>query len=88
MTTERFTHTATLLQSGKVLIVGGQGYSGCLASAEIYDPTVGAFAAAGTLATARSVHTATLLQDGRVLIVGGFNVFQFNAHLQRFGGGL
>jgi len=70
MSTERYTHTATLLQSGKGAHRRRQGYSGCLASAELYDPTVGAFSAAGTLATARSVQTATLLQDGRVLIVG------------------
>jgi N-acetylneuraminic acid mutarotase len=34
--------TATLLQNGKVLIVGGQDNAGTLlSSAEIYDPTTG-----------------------------------------------
>ncbi len=68
MTTNRTTHTATLLPNGRVLIVGGAG-SG--ASAEFYNPRTGAFSAAGALVSDHSVHTATLLQDGRVLIAGG-----------------
>ena len=74
LNTARAFQTATLLNSGMVLITGGQGYnSSQLASAEQYDPATGSFTATGSLNTGRFVHTATLLSDGMVLIAGGFN---------------
>ncbi len=36
LTTQRETHTATLLTGGSVLVVGGVGGAGYLASAELY----------------------------------------------------
>lgn len=69
--TGRYSHTATLLKDGKVLVVGGEGPSAVLASAELYDPATRSFAAAENLATARSGHTATLLPNGKVLVAGG-----------------
>jgi hypothetical protein len=73
MSVGRFLHTATLLQNGKVLIVGGAltSTSDPVATAEIYDPSTGTFTTTGAMATAREQHTATLLPDGRVLIAGG-----------------
>ena len=73
MAVGRFLHTATLLQNGKVLIVGGglTSTSDPVATAEVYDPATGIFTITGAMATAREQHTATLLADGRVLIVGG-----------------
>ena len=70
MAVGRFLHTATLLQSGKVLIVGGAltSASDPVATAEVYDPATGTFTMTGAMATAREQHTATLLADGRVLI--------------------
>jgi hypothetical protein len=73
MAVGRFLQTATLLQNGKVLIVGGvlTSASEPVATAEVYDPATGIFTMTGAMATAREQHTATLLADGRVLIVGG-----------------
>ncbi|WP_437729606.1 kelch repeat-containing protein [Sorangium sp. So ce861] len=68
-------HTATLLSSGKVLVVGGQladFHNGILhKSAELYDPETGAWTAAASMAFERNGHTATLLSSGKVLVVGG-----------------
>jgi len=66
----RISHTSTLLDDGRVLIVGGRGER-VNASAEIYDPKTGRFTETGSLATARYKHTTGLLPDGRVLIAGG-----------------
>lgn len=70
-------HTATPLATGKVLIAGGNEFNGYptwltpTATAELYDPATGSFAATGSMSIGRSGHTASLLTDGRVLIVGG-----------------
>jgi hypothetical protein len=60
-------HTATLLASGQVLIVGGS----AALPAFLYDRATGTFTATGSLARPRSGHTATLLPSGQLLIVGG-----------------
>jgi len=67
----RHGHTATALADGRVLIAGGYGERGPLASVEIFDPASGRFAAGAELLQGRSGHTATRLGDGRVLVVGG-----------------
>jgi N-acetylneuraminic acid mutarotase len=64
-------HTATLLPSAKVLVVGGAGSSGALPSSELYDPATNSWASTGSLSQARKNHTATLLPSGQVLVVGG-----------------
>ena len=73
MTTARYSHTATLLPSGKVLVAGGWNNSsgGFLASAELYDPVAGTWSTTGSLSTARYGHTATLLPSGKVLVAAG-----------------
>jgi hypothetical protein len=65
--------TATLLQNGMVLVVGGQPGSSTAAigATELYNPATGTFSSTGGLNTPRYLHTATLLTDGTVLIVGG-----------------
>jgi hypothetical protein len=66
-------HSAVLLESGRVLISGGDiGTGGApLASAEIYDPSTGKFTTTGSLNYGRSMHQMVLLQNGRVLVYGG-----------------
>ena len=75
---ERFFSTATLLNTGNILIAGGTlGYvgasAGLTATAELFNPGSLTFSYTGTLTTARAEHTATLLPDGKVLIVGGID---------------
>src|ERR1043166_5290867 len=70
--TGRYWQSATLLQNGKVLIVGGDTiFRAPLASAELYDPASGTWASTGGLIAARGLHTATLLRNGKVLVAGG-----------------
>ena len=77
MTVARSEHTATVLQSGQVLVVGGESTAGlpssAVASAELYDPVAGngSFSMTGSLGEPRQGHTATLLPTGKVLVVGG-----------------
>jgi hypothetical protein len=64
--------TATLLQSGKVLVAGGYDTEGRpLASAELYDPQNGTWQVTAGMHIARANHTAVLLRNGTVLVVGG-----------------
>jgi hypothetical protein len=69
--------SATLLNNGQVLVVGGT-YRGTfvqygLTSAELYNPATATFSTTGSLNTGRFGHTATLLNNGKVLIAGGTN---------------
>jgi len=90
-TTERFTplerglsvpraaYTATTLQDGRVLLLGGLNDLGTTNSADVYDPTTGIVSPLGRrMQYKRSFHSATLLSNGKVLIIGGID--DKNAH--------
>ncbi len=66
-------HTATPLEDGRVLFVGGEDVASRepVASVEIFDPATGAFAAGPDLPAPRANHRAVRLPDGRVLVMGG-----------------
>ena len=56
-----------------LVVGGGTGGSVFTGSAQIYEPALQTWSAAGAAGTPRALHTATLLADGRVLVVGGKN---------------
>ena len=71
----RVLHTATLLQNGKVLVVGGYGgyLYGPSDSEALYDPIAGEWNHTGNLITLRHGHSSTMLPDGSILVAGGGN---------------
>lgn len=74
LVTPRDSHTAVLLLSGQVLIVGGLYQGQFLQHAELYDPATGVFASTGGMQTARIAHTLTSLgSSSHVLVTGGLN---------------
>ena len=73
-------HTTTLMQDGRVLMVGGWSWksvaggvssSSTIAETEVLDPASLSWSAGGVLAESRVYHGVTLLPDGRVLVAGG-----------------
>lgn len=79
MTYARYSHTATLLQNGKVLVAGGFGNT-----AEIFDPVSGVWRATALMNSAHTSHTATLLPSGLVLVVGGDVAELFDPQTERW----
>ncbi|HET6929299.1 MAG TPA: Ig-like domain repeat protein [Candidatus Acidoferrum sp.] len=81
LNTARTGAVAVLLPNGKVLVAGGSGNglaTGALNTAELFDPSAGTFAVAGTgsanaMTAARFGASVTLLATGKVLIAGGAN---------------
>lgn len=82
MITPRYGHSATLLADGRVLIAGGTqniNAGAFVFTAEIYDPSTGAFTATGDLTSiggevyALPGDVATLLPDGRVFVAATNN---------------
>jgi N-acetylneuraminic acid mutarotase len=69
--------TATLLETGQVLIAGGVDATGTyLSSVELYDPSSNSFIPAAStpvMNVAREGTAAALLADGKVMIAGGYN---------------
>lgn len=72
----RMGHTATLLQTGVVLVAGGSADS---RASELFDPSQDAWSETGETAAGVRDHAAELLADGRVLIVGGAVLLSTNS---------
>jgi hypothetical protein len=78
MATPRAAHSATLLESGLVLITGGCSVDGCELdergrTTELYDPKIAHFRAGPALTRPRVGHAAVRLRDGSVLVLGGWH---------------
>ena len=98
MTRPRYEHATTLLQSGKVLIVGGNAEMpptepgvpfrpNGLVSAEVFDPETGVSTPTGNMTASRWDDHGILLPDGRALIVSGIlniPIEKYDPHSGRF----
>lgn len=74
MNVARQGHTGTLLSNGQVLVAGGgNGLTGYLSSAELYNPATGTWTLTGSMSVPRQNHQAVRLQNGQVLVAGGGN---------------
>jgi len=69
----RTQHASALLTEGRVLVIGGIGAYGALASCQIFDPDDGTWVDAAPLARARGLLSATPTATGQVLCLGGFD---------------
>jgi N-acetylneuraminic acid mutarotase len=75
MITPRYGHTATTLQNGKVLVVGGFSDDNYTEKTwELYNPADDTWSLGWTeMFYGRAYHAAVLLTDGRVVIIAGLN---------------
>ncbi|MFZ2490271.1 MAG: hypothetical protein WA208_02185 [Thermoanaerobaculia bacterium] len=73
MVTPRVEAISAKLADGRVLFVGGRGYSGLLHDAEVFDPTTKRFTAVGSAIGEHVSGSAVTLSSGDVLIVGGIS---------------
>jgi Kelch motif len=77
--------SATLLQTGEVLVAGGccvereggggDTFGAAITSAELYDPATDTWRATGSMNESRYTHSATLLANGKVLVGSGMTAF-------------
>ena len=65
-------HSATPIDGGKVLVLGGLDGE-ALSVASVFDPATDEWSRVKPLATPRFNHAATALPDGRIVLTGGFH---------------
>jgi hypothetical protein len=78
----RVDHTASILPSGQVVIVGGTDGGLSISSTEVYDPAIqpsGQSELGSSLHDARRHHVATLFSNGDVFVTGGYQALAGNA---------
>jgi hypothetical protein len=71
MVAQRAYHTATELDDGRVLIVGGRFEGNALASSEIFDPATNTSVPGPGLSSARYNHLAIRIASSTVAVIGG-----------------
>src|SRR5262249_7032154 len=71
MGTARDSGVYGMLPSGRVLVAGGVTDTMPAASAEVFDPNRGTWAAPASMSTAREYHAGAPLSNGRVIVTGG-----------------
>lgn len=79
--------SATLLDSGDILVTGGQGRGGFLATAERFYATSSHFAKTGAMNQARSSHRTLPLPGGDALVFGGIGPAGYLAQTERWQAG-
>ncbi|CAF3764062.1 unnamed protein product [Adineta steineri] len=74
----RVGHTSSILNNGKLLVIGGlgvsDGYGPSLNTSELYDPSTEIWTIPNNTGNTqrRSMHTASVLTDGQVVVAGGW----------------
>ena len=72
LSVSRDDHAAVALPDAKVLLIGGWGLNGLLASTDVYDPQTGRFTPGPTMHSGRAGLSPVTLSNGQILIAGGF----------------
>ncbi len=76
MSHARFSHTANLLEDGRVLIIGGAyDNNGEPFSVQVFDPVTEQWSAMPPIKQARSGHVAQMLPNGKILIFHGSSLY-------------
>jgi N-acetylneuraminic acid mutarotase len=84
MSHARLLHSAVLLQTGQVLVIGGFSGSEYLQQVERFDPSANRWAAASDMSAPRVAAASVLLQNGEVLVAGGFSGAAYLATAERY----